>query len=128
MSYQTLVRKPILAGTTPRIRFQIIDEDGLGFKPASLQMTIYDVDFSVKPATQAVVNSQNDIDVLDSCDADGNVELILGTDDTAVDVPTGCKPATRSRRVLFTWNWDDDKVGKHEVVLTIAPDRETVAS
>lgn len=140
--YQTIVRKPVLSGTTPRITFRIVDEDGDGFKPDELEMSIYDVSytpvgssrkttlppFGSTPLAQAIVNSRNDIDVLSNCDADGNVELHLQADDTEVDVPVGSTPLQAFRRILFRWTWDTDKVGKHEVYLTIAPDRETVAS
>lgn len=128
----TSVKKPILQGTTPRISFQIVDEDGVGFQPETLTMSIYDVVFGTPPTsttTQTIVNSRNDVDVLASCDAGGNVELFLNADDTTIDVPAGANPLTLERRVLFTWTWDTDpvKVGKHQVNLTILPDRETEA-
>lgn len=127
MGVQTVRKAPILQGTTPRISFQIVDEDGAGFQPDTLTMSIYDVDFEVDPATQAIVNSRDDIDVLSDCDAQGNVELFLSADDTEVTVPTARNPLTLERRLLFTWTWDTDKVGKHQIILTILPDRETEA-
>lgn len=143
MGYQTRIKKPVLQGTTPRLRFQIVDEDGIGFQPDALTLSVYDVSytpaiasgarttippFGSTPLADTIVNSRNDVDVLSSCDADGNVELHLETTDTSIDVPVGSVPSQAFRRVLFRWTWDTDKVGKHEVILTIAPDRETVAT
>lgn len=139
MSHQTRVKKAILQGTTPEVTFQIVDEDGVGFQPAALTVSIYDVDFglvwpsSLPPAlpstvTQAIVNSRNDVDILADCDVDGNVAFTLEADDTDVTVPDAAVPSFLCRRLLFRWTWDTTKVGKHEVILTIAPDRETVAS
>ncbi len=130
MGYQTIIRTPILQGTTPRITFQIVDEDGAGFKPDTFTYSVYAVDFTAIPATEAIVNSRNDIDALTKCDTAGNVTLVLSADDTDVDVPDGPVPATLQRRILFTWTWDSApvRVGKHELILTIAPDRETEAA
>jgi hypothetical protein len=141
--HQTFIKKPILAGTTPRISFRIVDEDGAGFQPDTLTMSVYDVSytptgtskattfppFGATPLADTIVNDRNDVDVLDACDSAGNVELHLATGDTEVTVPTGATPGQAYRRILFTWTWDSaSKVGKHEVILTITPDRETVAT
>lgn len=142
MGYQTSRKAPLLAGVTPRISFQIVNEDGVGFRPDTLTISVYDVAFTPlatsrrttvpaygsTPLVDTIVHDRNDVDVLAQCDASGNVELTLETEDTAVDVPTGSLPTEARRRILFTWTWDSDKVGKHEVILTITPDRETVAS
>lgn len=140
--HRTIIKKPILSGMTPRITFRIVDEDGLGFQPDTLTMSVYDVSYTPAPAgprttyppfnatplVSTIVNSRNDVDVLANCDVDGNVELHLLTGDTAIDVPTGMQPFEARRLILFTWTWDTDKVGKHEVYLTISPDRESVAT
>lgn len=131
-SVVTVVKRPLLQGTTPRIQFQIVDPDGVGFQPSTLTMSVYDVAFGTPPTattTQTIVNGRNDVDVSAFCDSSGNVELFLGADDTTVDVPAGANPLTLERRILFTWTWDTDpvKVGKHQVNLTILPDRETEA-
>lgn len=128
MRQRTTIKTPFLQGTTPRIKFRIADEDGTGFKPSTLTYSVYDVDFKATPATQTIVNGRNDVDALAECDVDGNVLMFLAAADTDVDVPDGCVPATLQRRILFTWTWSTTRVGKHEVILTIAPDRETVAS
>lgn len=143
MNQRTVVKKEILQGTTPRIAFQIVDEDGAGFQPDALTMSVYDVTytwpanslithvppFSATPLADAIVNDRNDIDVLAECDAEGNVELHLEVEDTEITVPTGAIPSVAHRRILFRWEWGSPaKVGKHEVILTIAPDRETLAT
>lgn len=142
MANPTLVKKPVMSGTTPRISFRIVDEDGVGFQPDALTMSVYDVSytpvgssrrttlppFGSTPLAESIVNSRDDVDVLANCDADGNVELHLQADDTEVEVPAGHTPLQAYRRLLFTWTWDSDKVGKHEVYLTIQPDRETEAT
>jgi hypothetical protein len=143
MRQPDIIKTPILSGVTPRLRFPILDDDtGEGFKPDALTMTIYDVSytplgssrtttmppFGSTPISQSIVNGRDDIDVLSLCDADGNVDLHLHEDDTVVDVPAGMVPSLAYRRILFRWTWDTVKVGKHEVYLTIQPDRETVAT
>ena len=128
MNFQTVVKKETLQGTTPRITFQIVDEDGVGFLPDVLTMSVYDVDFSVDPATETIINDRNDLDILADCDASGNVEVYLSEDDTDVTVPDGSVPSQIKRKIRFRWEWDTTKVGKHEVILPIAPDRETVAT
>lgn len=128
MTSQTVVKRAILQGTTPQITFQIVDEDGVGFQPDALTMSVYDVDFTVDPATETIINSRNDLDIIADCDASGNVEVYLSEDDTEVTVPDGIWPSQLHRKILFRWEWDTTKVGKHEVILTIAPDRETVAT
>lgn len=139
---RTIIQKAFLSGTTRRIQFQIIDKDtGVGFKPDALTMSIYDVSADkltdrinlatrlTAPVTEAIVNDRDDVDVLSSCDSDGNVDLYLTPDDTTIEIPDIVE-ATRWRRVvLFTWTWDSPvKTSKHEIVLSIVPDRETAAS
>lgn len=142
MSHQTVRKTPILAGTTPRITFQIVNEDGVGFQPDELVMSVYDVSYTPvgssrrttlppffsTPLSEELVNDRDDVDVIAQCDADGNVDLHLEAEDTEVSVPDGATPGLAYRRILFTWTWDSDKVGKHEIILTITPDRETVAT
>lgn len=138
---RTVIKKEVLQGTTPRITFQIVDEDGIGFQPDTLFLSVYDVleaevwtfDITlgrqVRSLSSSIVNARNDVDISDKVDSSGNVELFLGVDDTDLTVPTSPVPSTLSRRLLFTWTWDSaTKVGKHEVTIPIVPDRETVAS
>jgi hypothetical protein len=139
--HQTVLRSAFIAGTTPRITCQIVDEDGVGFQPDTLTMSIYDVTvpesvrcttfqqvLASSAVTQSIVNERNDVDVLADVDVDGNLEIVLEEADLEVDVPAALVPSRHFRRVLFRWTWDDDKVGKHEVILPIMPDRETVAT
>lgn len=130
MAYRTLVKKAILQGTTPRVSFTIVDEDGVGFQPDTLTMTIYDFACScLVPPSGSIVNDQNDVDILANCDSQGNVAVYLAEEDTTLSTDAACRPSVLPRRLLFRWTWDSPtKVGKHEVVITLAPDRELVAS
>jgi hypothetical protein len=129
-SYQTAIKKAVIQGITPRLTFQIVDEDGQGFQPGTLTMTIYDFACAcLVPPTSSIVNEKNDIDVLANCDTYGNVEVFLEAEDTTLDLDAACRPSVLPRRILFRWTWDSPtKVGKHEVVITLVPDRELVAS
>lgn len=147
---RTEIKKAFLSGTTRRVQFQIVDrETGLGFQPDTLTLSIYDVVeglLTTSPClyhawpyvagipapvsvTSAIVNSQNDADVSAFVDSSGNVDLYLTPADTEIDVPSYLTAKPHQRALLFTWTWDTGpvKVGKVEIVLPIAPDRETVA-
>lgn len=143
---RTEIKRPFLSGTTRRIQFQIIDkETGVGFQPDTLTMSIYDVapvpngilntvyrlsgNVVALPVASATVNEQDDVDVFAYVDSSGLVDLYLTPDDTDITVPAVIVAHPYQRRILFTWTWDTPiKTGKHEIVLSIAPDRETEAS
>ena len=146
---RTDVKKAFLSGTTRRIQFTIVDTDtGIGFQPATLVMSVYDVntphnqryvpvftvlDPTVPPVvpaiTSTIVNGQNDTDVSAFCDINGVVDLYLDVEDTAITVPSTLIAVPYERRVLFRWTWGSPaKTAKHEIILAIAPDRETVAT
>lgn len=147
---RTEIKKAFLSGTTRRVRFQIVDkETGVGFQPDTLILSIYDVvpasgQYSTCPSryvawpysgllpavTSSIVNSQNDVDVSDFVDSAGNVDLYVTPEDTSIEVPSLVTARPYQRVLLFTWTWDGSpaKVGKQEIVLSIAADRETVAT
>jgi hypothetical protein len=147
---RTVIKKAFLSGTTRRIQFQIVDKElGTGFQPDTFTMSVYDVEhqttttwgrpwwrcwhctsiISTTTVSSTIVNAQNDVDVSAFCDASGNVDIYLTVDDTAIDVPNILSAIHHQRVVTFTWTWDSPvKTGKHEIVLNIAPDRETVAA
>jgi hypothetical protein len=146
---RTEVKKAFLSGTTRRVQFQIVDkETGAGFQPSTLLLSIYDVSggssvwvpcpwpyhvhppapSTVTPVTSAIVNGQNDVDISAFVDASGNVDVYLTPEDTEIDIPTQISAHRYQRVLLFTWTWGSPaKVGKQEIVLSIAPDRETEA-
>jgi hypothetical protein len=75
------------------------------------------------------VNSRNDVDVLDFCDSDGNVEFMLDPADTLVTVPSGSRPLLFRRHVRFLVTFGSPELTEKILfILSIAPDRETVAS
>ena len=126
MSWQTVIRASVFEGTSQRLTFQIQDEDGVGFQPDALTLSIYDHD--PVTATNTIVNGRDDVDVLSSCDADGNVDLVLEPEDVAIVSLGALQPETTHRRLLFSWRWDTVKTGKHEIRIVVASDFETVAS
>lgn len=128
MQAQTTITRGFLAGATPRLTATIVNEDGTGFKPDTLTMSIYDVSVADDVAASLIVNSRDEVDVLANCDNGGNLAVTLQAGDTAVTVPNGLVPSRIQRKVLFSWTWDTDKVGKHEILIPIIPDRKTVAS
>lgn len=127
MKQQTVMNRDVLAGSTPRLTATVVNEDGIGFKPDTLTMSIYDVTVADDVASSGIVNSRDAVDVLANCDNGGRLAVTLQAGDTAVTVPSGLTPSRIQRRVLFEWTWDTDKVGKHEVLIPILPDRKTVA-
>jgi hypothetical protein len=139
---RTTIQKAFLAGTTRRIQFQIVDKDtGAGFQPDTLTMSIYDVSVDAlndradiptrltEPVTGSIVNDRDDDDVSAFVDSSGNVDLYLDPEDTEVATPDIVQARRYRRVVLFTWTWDTPtKTGKHEIVLSIVPDREGSAT
>lgn len=139
---RTDIKRAFLSGTTRRIQFQIVDKDtGIGFQPDTLTMSIYDVSVDsltdrvgiptrlTDPASESIVNSRNDVDVSASVDVSGHVDLFLDPADTEILVPDVVESRRYRRVVAFTWTWDSPtKTQKHEIVLSIAPDRESAAS
>lgn len=139
---RTVIAKPFLAGTTRRVQFQIIDkETGQGFQPTTLLLSIFDIELTSTltylitgevdglAVQSVIVNSQDDEDITAFCDTDGNVDLYLTPEDTDLDVPDTVKATPWHRTLAFRWTWDSpEKTAKHEIVLSIAPDRETVAT
>ena len=123
------IRKPILSGISQSITFTI-QRSGLGFKPDTLTMSVYDRNDSVRPATNTIVNSRNDVDVLDFCSVDGVVVVTLDSaDTTVVPVSTWRPPSRYKRQVLFTYTYGSPPdTGKFLFTLTIAPDYEGLAT
>lgn len=130
---RTVLKRAYLQGTTPFVEFTILDpETRAGFKPSTLTLSIYDYDTSVDPHVENIINDRNDEDVLSFCDADGHFLMYLRADDTELTVPEIEHAIQPQRRLLFTWTWGEEsppeKVGKHEIIFPIQPDRETVAT
>lgn len=139
------VKKPFLSGISKPLQFRITDDDGVGFKPDAITMSIYDstllraatspygIGTVFGPAeyvriSDTFVNNRNDVDVLDSCDADGNVSFTLDPEDTTRTSPIGQYPSQVFRHVLFRVTFGSpSQTEKLLYILTIAPDRETVA-
>jgi hypothetical protein len=152
---RTEVKRAFISGTTRRVQMQIVATDtGVGFRPDTLVLSLYDVTpatngsgtwawtfcpflyrcwryaYPAVSVTSAIVNSQNDADVSAFVDVAGNVDFNLEPADTEFETPTVNIAQPHQRVLLFTWTWDGSpgKVAKHEIVLNLVPDRETVAT
>lgn len=110
------IKKRIIQGTTPRVLFQILDDQSPreGFKPTTLAMSIYNIKASesvhtIPPtADSSYVNGRSNVDVIADCDASGNVDVTLETDDTDLTAAQVSKCTAKGilRRVLFQWTWN----------------------
>jgi hypothetical protein len=140
------IKKPFLSGISLDVIGRIFDKrTGVGFKPSTLTMTIYDVSATGNRAqdivyfvsgdktdvtvVSAIVNDQEGVDVLDFCDINGNLELSLTPEDTETSVPNILVHNPHKRVVLFTFTWGSPaKTGKFQATIGIVPDRATVAT
>lgn len=125
------IRTPFLSGVSKPLGFTI-KEAGVGFKPDTLTMTVYDRDDRddrVAHSTPAIVNGRNDVDVLASCSDAGVVRVTLDPADTTITPPIRRTPTyAQPRHVLFTYTWGSPpEVGKYQVTMLIAPDYEPLA-
>jgi hypothetical protein len=140
---QIFRKTPVWQGTTPQVIGYVTDFDGVRFRPDTLTMTIYDVDFHPSvtiqawmahpvfpvPATHSVVNGRKDIDVLAQCDVNGTITLVLDAEDLEIDVPAQAIPSVWLRRIMFTFTWaSPERKGKSELVFPVLPDRSTIAT
>lgn len=141
---RSVIKKPFLAGNTIRVRFRIIDRDtGDGFVPDEVFLTVYDLELSAGlPSTyrllnpqmgeevgSVIVNDQDGVDVTAFVDSTGLLEFFLTPDDTSVDIPDRLQAIYLQRRLEFYWNWDTpEKRGAHEIWISLAPNRASVAA
>ena len=84
----------IWEGTTPTLGFQIVNPAGVGFKPTTINLVLFD-------ASTGTILRNEDVTVL--VDANGNVAVTLTPDDTAI-ITSGIP--TEVKRALFTWVWN----------------------
>lgn len=136
------VKKPFLSGVSKPLSCVIADRDHVGFKPSALTMSIYDAAYPYSDPTRiqqapiitptpAIVNSRDDVDVLSFCDVNGNLEVVLDPEDTAVNLSVSSvfRRGYVFRHILFTATFGSPaQVEKLLFILTILPDQETVAS
>ena len=87
------------ADTTARITGQIVDQDGTGFKPTTLLMTIFDVE---KHTAGSAALIAEDVDVIADCDANGNVSIDLTR---AQMVMKDATKDSERRAVRFVWTY-----------------------
>lgn len=140
---RTIIKKPFLGGTTIRVKFRILDEDRNGFQPSTLTTSVYDLELTSglpttyrclnpnlgEQVTSVIVNDQDGADVSGYVDSTGQVEVFLAPEDTEVSVPSRLQAIYLQRRIRFEWTWDSpEKVGAHEIFISLAPDRATAAA
>ena len=93
MSHRTNVGE-VIEGTTPVITAAIEDEDGAGFKPTTLVLTLYD------ERTETIINAREAQDVLDTngvtVTSGGAFEWQLEVADAAI-VTVRAQPSVTSR-------------------------------
>ena len=109
-SHRTILHDAVLNETTPLIEFDIEDDSGVGFKPDTLTLTLYD------PETNEPINGRTDADVLASCDINGHVAQRLAAADTRA---RDGGPNEQTRHALFRWTWSSGLSGAHEIVFPI---------
>lgn len=113
MSNKTTITEAQFERTTPLLEFDIVDENGVGFKPETLTLTLYDVE------SGAIVNSKSAEDVLSSCDDAGHVAYWFAIADTAIQLHRTGK-TQETRRALFRWTWSAGaRAAAHEIEFTV---------
>ncbi len=114
MAIRTIETDPVAEATTPRLRATFVDEDGDPIPSTSLDavtMTLYD------KATEAIINSRDDTDVLADVSTGGVLTRFLTTGDTEIQT-TGRQ--NEAHIALFEFSWDScAKRGKHEIEHTV---------
>lgn len=95
----------IPAGTTSWLRGTIVDDDGDGFQPDQVRLTLRD------RATGAIINGREDVDITASVSAGGALNHELTPDDNVL-ITTSRQYEQHS--ALLTWTWGD-RVGKARV-------------
>ena len=83
-------------GTTPKLEFDVVDADGVAFRPEEMYMTLRD------GATDVVVNGRLNVDVIARVDNNGHFLLYFDPADLTFLDSTN---HTELRRALFIWKW-----------------------
>lgn len=121
---RTTLSQDICERTTPVIAFQIVDDAGVGFQPATLTLTLYVA--STRESIQhrvtgPIINGRDKQNVFDqndvTVDVSGNVVWSLTVDDTIVSQDAF---ATESHVALFEWTWNAGaNAAKHEIEMVV---------
>lgn len=88
--------------STPIVAFKIVDQDGVGFKPETLRLTLYD------RKTNTIINSRDAQDVLDNndvlTDIEGNTTWHMQVLDNIIVTAT---LTSEEHIALWHWTWND---------------------
>lgn len=116
---RTTIADSIAELTTQRLTARIRDENGVGFKPDTLTLLLYDV------ATSGVINSRNRVSIRDAnggtLSATGLLTLQLDPADTVIVGTNNSAAGAKERHIaLLEWTWGGGaKAGNHEIEMTV---------
>lgn len=129
MSTRDVVREPVPESSTPAMRFRIVDGDGVGFKPETLRVTLWNY------LDRAIINNRYRVDIFDvnggTIDVNGLVQWAMTREDTAIInsdetvmldtsriLPTSALQALglETHIALFEWTWlSGEQNSSHEI-------------
>jgi hypothetical protein len=90
---------PIVANKSSLLTMQLVKEDGTGFMPEVVTLTLYE------KYTRTILNGKDAVDILSSADASGNLSLGLTPLDNALLNPTDTRQ-TEVHVALIEWEWN----------------------
>jgi hypothetical protein len=117
MPTRDVMLTPVFEGASARLTATIAGLTGVGFKPTTCTLLLYD------EATGEVINSRTRVNVRDAnggtISSDGALVFELTPDDNVIVTPG--RSVQRERHIaLFEFTWDSGtKAGKHEVEFTV---------
>lgn len=112
---RTTFSDPIAEKTSQQLTARIRDLAGLGFKPETLTLTLYDV------ATGTIINNRNHVSIRDAnggtVSIDGLLTLQLDPADTVIVTPA----SSQERHIaLLEWTWSGGtKTGRYELEMLV---------
>lgn len=115
---RTTIADPIAELTTQKLTARIRDENGLGFKPETLTLLLYDA------ATLAVINNRNRVNIRDlnggTVSDTGLLTLQLDPADSPILATNGAVGSKERHIALLEWTWAAGaKAGKHEIEIVV---------
>jgi len=104
--------------TTAWIETQLLNEEGVGFKPTTLTLLLYEYH-------RGTVIGTGRRDILADCDSDGNISYQLAPEDHAM---IRARPE-EGRVALLEWSWDGGtREGRREIHYTVENLRKVPAT
>jgi len=102
-------------GATSVLSGTIEDETGVGFKPTTVYMTLYNRE------TGAIINSRDRTDITADVSVGGVIARVLTAADNVIAAPRAGK-TTETHVALIEWDWTSGvaRSGKFEIVFTVS--------